>query len=64
MLDDLLIEIEMWRNRVIEETLCKCVYALMQSEEIDFASAADKLGLSISEAARIRGLLLQLQRER
>ena len=64
MLDDLLIEIEMWRYRIIETTQSKCVYALMKAEEIDFASAADKLGLSISEAARIRGLLLHLQQER
>lgn len=58
-MDKLLDEIETLRKEVVENTQCKCVLALMLSENIDFDTATTKLGLSVAEIERIRDLLSQ-----
>lgn len=54
-MDKLLDEIETLRQAVVENTQVKCVWALMQSENIDFDTAAAKLQLTDAETERIRG---------
>ena len=45
------------QNAVIAETKCKCVCALMLSEDISFGEAAKKLEFTNEETEALRDLL-------
>ena len=53
-MEKLFVEIEELRQEVVENTQCKCVWALMLSEDIDFETAVAKLQLTDAATERIQ----------
>ena len=56
LMDDL-NEICILQEKVADETYCKCVWALMQYEKIDFHTAVEKLNLPPAKTKQLKKLM-------